>query len=93
MDRARIAARAARFLLVPPGYDGPLPDSGYHVGHSRTTRAFLLGRAFMVNDDPAPTVELIKAHDEDLPLCPGWFRHEHRHAAGRPGRLLVSSPQ
>ena len=29
-----------RFLLVPPGYDGPLPDSGYHVGHSRTTRAF-----------------------------------------------------
>ena len=26
-----------RFLLVPPGYDGPLPDSGYHVGHSRTT--------------------------------------------------------
>ena len=36
-----------RFLLVGPGYDGPLPDSGYHVGHSRTTRAFLLGRSFM----------------------------------------------
>jgi len=44
-----------RFLLVPPGYDGPLPDSGYHIGHSRTTRAFLLGRAFMEDDDPAPT--------------------------------------
>jgi hypothetical protein len=25
-----------RFLLVGPGYDGPLPDGGYHVGHSRT---------------------------------------------------------
>jgi hypothetical protein len=49
-----------RFLLVPPGYDGPLPDSGYHVGHSRTTRALLLGRSFMVDDDPAPTVALIK---------------------------------
>ena len=28
--------------------------------HSRTTRAFLLGRSFMVDDDPAPTVEQIK---------------------------------
>ena len=36
-----------RFLLVGPGYDGPLPDSGYHVGHSRTTRVFLLGRSFI----------------------------------------------
>jgi hypothetical protein len=40
----RIAVRAGRFLLVPPGYDGPVPDSGYHIGHSRTTRALLLGR-------------------------------------------------
>ena len=36
-----------RFLLVPPGYDGTLPDSGYHVGHSRTSRALLLGRSFL----------------------------------------------
>ena len=35
-----------RLLLVPPGYNGPLADSG----HSRTTRAFLLGRAFMEDD-------------------------------------------
>src|SRR6187402_1132621 len=34
-----------RFLLVPPGYDGSLPDSGFHVRHSRTTRALLLGRS------------------------------------------------
>jgi hypothetical protein len=31
-----------RFLLVGPGYDGSLPDSGYHVGHSPTTKAFCL---------------------------------------------------
>jgi hypothetical protein len=49
-----------RFLLVPPGYDGPLPDSGYHVGHSRTSRALLLGRSFLTDDDPAPTVATIK---------------------------------
>ena len=50
-----------RFLLVPPGYDGPLPDSGYHVGHSRTSRALMAGRSFLTDDDPAPTVETIGA--------------------------------
>ena len=50
-----------RFLLVPPGYDGPLPDSGYHVGHSRTHLALMAGRSFLTDDDPAPTVERIKS--------------------------------
>jgi hypothetical protein len=62
-----------RFLLVPPGYDGPLPDSGYHVRHSRTTRALLLGRSFMVDDDPAPTVELIKRTLKLYPYARGGF--------------------
>ena len=62
-----------RFLLVPPGYDGPLPDSGYHVGHSGTTRALLLGRSFMVDDDPAPTVELIKRTLKLYPYDPGGW--------------------
>ena len=62
-----------RFLLVPPGYDGPLPDSGFHVGHSRTTRVVLLGRSFMVDDDPAPTVELIKSTLKLYPYARGGF--------------------
>jgi hypothetical protein len=49
-----------RFLLVPPGYGGHLPESGYHIGHSRTTKALLLGRSFLTGADPAPTVETIK---------------------------------
>ena len=40
---------------------------------SRTTRAFLLGRAFMVNDDPAPTVELIKRTTKIYPYAQGGF--------------------
>ena len=60
-----------RFLLVPPGYDGPLPDSGYHVGHSRTSRALLLGRSFLTDDDPAPTVETIKSKLKIYPYAPG----------------------
>jgi hypothetical protein len=65
-----------RFLLVPPGYDGPLPDSGYHVGHSRTTRAFMLGRSFINENpgmDPAPTVELIKRTTKIYPYAQGGF--------------------
>ena len=33
-----------RYLLVPPGYKGELPDSGYIVQKLRTTRATALGR-------------------------------------------------
>ncbi len=60
-----------RFLLVPPGYDGTLPDSGYHVGHSRTSRALLLGRSFLADDDPAPTVATIKSTTKIYPYAPG----------------------
>jgi hypothetical protein len=65
-----------RFLLVGPGYDGSLPDSGYRVGHSRTTRAFLLGRSFINENpgmDPAPTVELIKRTTKIYPYAQGGF--------------------
>ena len=60
-----------RFLIVPPGYDGPLPDSGFHVGHSRTTRALIAGRSFMDHDDPAPTVKTIKSTLKLYPYVPG----------------------
>ena len=62
-----------RFLLVPPDYDGSLPDSGYHVRHSRTTRALLLGRSFMEDSDPAPTVDLIKRTLKLYPYAQGGF--------------------
>jgi hypothetical protein len=62
-----------RFLLVPPGYDSSLPESGYHVRHSRTTRALLLGRSFLQDDDPAPTVELIKRTLKIHPYAQGGF--------------------
>jgi hypothetical protein len=65
-----------RFLLVPPGYDGSLPDSGFHVRHTRTTRALLLGRSFINENpgmDPAPTVETIKRTLKLYPYAQGGF--------------------
>ena len=41
-----------KYLLVPPGYTGDLPDSGFHVVQLRTTRAVMLGREFLEDNDP-----------------------------------------
>jgi hypothetical protein len=49
-----------KYLIVPPDYDGPLPDSGFFVGRSKTTHALYAVRAFMENNDPKPAVALIK---------------------------------
>ncbi len=52
--------QGGRYLIVGPGYDGPLPDSGFHVARCRTTRALVLGRAFMVDNDPSVPAEAIR---------------------------------
>jgi hypothetical protein len=60
-----------RYLLVGPGYDGPLPDSGFHVFHTRTTRVTVIVRAFMVDNDPAVPVEAIRSGLRVSPYVPG----------------------
>jgi hypothetical protein len=65
-----------RFLLLPPGYDGSLPDSGLNVRHSHTTRVILLGRSFINENpgmDPAPTVEVIKSTLKIYPYVQGGW--------------------
>ena len=52
---------------------GPLPDSGLHVGRSRTTRVLYAVRAFMDNNDPKPSVALIKKSLKIYPYTPGGF--------------------
>jgi hypothetical protein len=60
-----------RYLMVGPGYDGPLPDSGFHVFHARTTRVTLIGRAFMIDNDPTVPVEVIREGFRVSPYVPG----------------------
>ena len=62
------------YLLIPPGYDGPLPEGGSYVRHSRTNHVLLVGRAFInenPGDDPAPTVARIKEELKIYPHAPG----------------------
>ena len=72
----------------PAGYDGILPDSGYHIGHSRTSRALLLGRSFLTHDDPAPTVATIKSTLKVYPYAPGATAPASRRCSGAAPRPL-----
>ncbi|MGB5592141.1 MAG: DUF1254 domain-containing protein [Gammaproteobacteria bacterium] len=60
-----------KYLLVPPGYDGPLPEGGYFIAHSKTNRVLYASRAFLVNEDPKPAVENIKKNTKLYPYTPG----------------------
>ena len=61
-----------KYLIVPPGYDGQLPEGGFFVAHARTTRVFWFGRAFIVNkNDPKPAAETIRKFTKVYPFEPG----------------------
>jgi hypothetical protein len=60
-------AQGGRYLIVGPGYDGPLPDGDFYVSHARTTRVVAFGRAFMIDNDPKPAAEAVRSY----PYQPG----------------------
>jgi hypothetical protein len=61
-----------KYLLLPPGYDGPLPEGGYYVARARTTRLLILGRMFLENkSDPKPAVEAIRKFTKIYPYEAG----------------------
>jgi hypothetical protein len=60
-----------KYLIVPPGYDGPLPEGGFFIAHSRTTRVLYAARSFIEKNDPKPVVELIKKTIKIYPYTPG----------------------
>ena len=62
-----------RYLLIPPGYDGPLPEDGFHIRRSRTNLVTMIGRCFLVDNDPVPAVASIKDSLKVGPYVPGSF--------------------
>ena len=65
--------KGGRYLIVPPGYDGPLPDGGYFIARSKTNHVLYAVRQFLVDDDPAPAVENIKKHLKIYRYVPGSY--------------------
>ena len=51
-----------KYLIVPPGYQGTLPEGGgFNIAHSRTNYGVWFVRAFLENgDDPKPTADRIR---------------------------------
>jgi len=64
--------QGGKYLLLPPGYDGPLPD-GYFIGRPTTNAVALLGRAFLVDGNPAPAVNVIKGTLKIYPYVAGSY--------------------
>jgi len=60
--------KGGRFLFMPPGYNGPVPD-GYHVYRSQTFGNWFVTRGFQVNGDPKPGADNIKGHLRIYPLA------------------------
>lgn len=56
-----------KYLLLPPGYSGEVPD-GYFVLHSRTFGNAIFFRGFMQGGDLRPAIESTKQHYRVYPL-------------------------
>jgi hypothetical protein len=62
-----------KYLILPPGYDGPLPDGGFFVARARTNVVVWFARSFMEKDDPKPVVDLVKKTLKVYPYQAGGF--------------------
>jgi hypothetical protein len=63
-----------KYLIVPPGYEGELPQGGYFVAHANTTGILWFGRSFLKDgNDPKPSVDVIKASTKVYPYVPGGY--------------------
>ncbi len=68
-----------KYLIVPEGYKGQLPEEGYFIRYSRTNRVSVLGRAFI---DEQPIAEIDKIVKSSLKIYP--------YAAGGYGTSIAS---
>jgi hypothetical protein len=60
-----------RYVLLPPGYKGDVPEGGYYVRKSNTTHVAMIGRAFMQNNDPKSVDAIVKKTLKIYPYVPG----------------------
>ncbi|MCK1513882.1 DUF1254 domain-containing protein [Bradyrhizobium sp. 190] len=61
-----------KYLIVPPDYEGTLPEGGFFVARARTNSIVWFGRSFLENkSDPKPAVETIRKFTKVYPYEPG----------------------
>jgi len=61
-----------KYLIVPPDYQGTLPEGVFSIARSRTNSVLWFGRSFLADhSDPKPVVETIKKYTKVYPYEPG----------------------
>jgi hypothetical protein len=85
-----------KYLVLPPGYDGLVPEGGFFVARSKTTRVLWFARSFMENkSDPKPVAELIKKATKVYPYEAGGVGTsvaEFLSGKGKLGRITPPPP-
>ena len=59
--------QGGKFLILPPGYDGDVPE-GYHVAKTSTYGNWVVWRGFQVDGSPKPAVDATKKLFKIYPL-------------------------
>ncbi len=59
--------KGGKFLILPPGYEGEVPD-GYHVAKTSTYGNWVIWRGFQVDGSTAPAVKATKEKFKVYPL-------------------------
>lgn len=62
-----------KYLIVPPGYDGPLPEGGYFIAHSSTNHILYAARGYLVDNSPKAAADNVRANMKIYPYAPGSF--------------------
>jgi hypothetical protein len=82
-----------KYLLLPPGYNGTLPEGGYFIGRSNTWQVSVLGRSFLQNNDPKPVDAIVKKSLKIYPYVPGSMGSSIGHfLQGQGGLGQLSAP-
>jgi len=59
--------KGGKFLILPPGYDGDVPE-GYHVAKTSTYGNWVIWRGFQVDGSPKPAIDATKKLFKIYPL-------------------------
>jgi hypothetical protein len=60
--------KGGKFLIVPPGYKGKVPERGYHIAHTNTHGNWVLWRGFQINGSTKPAIDATKQKFRMYPL-------------------------
>jgi hypothetical protein len=85
-----------KYLILPPGYEGDVPEGGYFVARSKTNFVAWFGRAFIENKSvPKPAAEAIRKFTKIYPYqAGGWGTPIAEFLAGkaRLGQIVAPPP-